>query len=45
MVIGGKRKLKGSDIWIDDDLTWEERRNRWLLRERGEKKERGRGYG
>lgn len=31
--MGRKGKLKGSNIWIDDDLTWEERRRRrWKLR-------------
>jgi len=27
-VLSNKRKLKGGEIWIDEDLTWEERRTR-----------------
>jgi len=31
-VLSNKRKLKGGEIWIDEDLTWEERRSRWKIR-------------
>jgi len=31
-VLMNKRKLKGGEIWIEEDLTWEERRMRWRIR-------------
>ncbi|EZA53800.1 hypothetical protein X777_06864, partial [Ooceraea biroi] len=31
-IMEGKRKLKGSNIWIEEDLSWEERRERWVMR-------------
>lgn len=32
-VMEKKRELKGGRVWIEDDLTWEERRSRWKFRE------------
>jgi len=31
-VLMNKWKLKGGDIWLEEDLTWEERRIRWRIR-------------
>jgi len=31
-VLIGRGKLKGKEIWIEEDLTWEERRIRWRIR-------------
>ncbi|EZA51991.1 hypothetical protein X777_09450 [Ooceraea biroi] len=28
----GKKKLKGSNIWTEEDFSWEERRERWVMR-------------
>lgn len=49
-IMEGKRKLKGSKVWIEDDLTYEERRARWIMRRIAEEEEgKGsrvwRGYG
>jgi len=33
--------LKGSDIWIEKDLTWEERRIKWKIREVAKREEKG----
>lgn len=30
-IMQNKWKLKGSDIWLNDDLSWEERRIRWKI--------------
>lgn len=32
-VMENKWKLRGEEIWIDNDLTWEERRVRWRIRQ------------
>lgn len=32
-VMENKWKLKGEELWIDNDLTWEERRVRWRIRQ------------
>jgi len=32
-IVRNKWKLKGGDIWIEEDLTWEERRIKWRIRE------------
>lgn len=42
-----KKKLKGEDIFIENDSTWEERKiqkriNRWARGERGRKGDKGR---
>lgn len=37
-----KRCLKGGNIWIEDDLTWE-KRSRWRFREAGGWRRRGEG--
>ncbi|KMQ83326.1 hypothetical protein RF55_20333 [Lasius niger] len=31
-IMGKKRLLKGSEVWVEEDLTWKERRLRWCLR-------------
>ncbi|XP_032688392.1 golgin subfamily A member 6-like protein 6 [Odontomachus brunneus] len=31
-ILESKWKLKGKDVWIEEDLTWEERRIRWNAR-------------
>lgn len=31
-VLGDKRKLKGKDVWVEEDLTWEKRRVKWIIR-------------
>ncbi|XP_018369775.1 PREDICTED: uncharacterized protein LOC108765514 [Trachymyrmex cornetzi] len=31
-IIRNKWKLKGRDIWIEEDLTWKERKMRWMMR-------------
>jgi len=31
-VLRNKGKLKGGEIWIEEDLTWEERKKRWKIR-------------
>jgi len=30
-IMQNKWKLKGGELWIEDDLTWEERRIKWKL--------------
>lgn len=30
-IMENKRKLRGREIWIEDDLTWKERRAKWML--------------
>lgn len=32
-VLRNKWKLRGENVWIEEDLTWEERKVRWKLRE------------
>lgn len=32
-VMERKGRLKGTEVWIMEDLTWKERRKRWLLKE------------
>lgn len=39
-VMEKKKMLKGRKIWIEEDLTWEERRVRWRLREIAREEER-----
>ena len=39
-VMEKKRKMRGREEWIDEDLTWTERRSRWKLREIARKEER-----
>ncbi|KYN27961.1 hypothetical protein ALC57_02628 [Trachymyrmex cornetzi] len=31
-IMRNKWKLKGRDIWIEEDLTWKERKMRWMIR-------------
>jgi len=43
-IMKGKSKLKGGNIFIDNDLTWEERKtqeriNKWVKEQRGKGKE------
>lgn len=38
-----KKNLKGSKMWIDEDLTWIERKIRWKLREIAKKEKKGVG--
>ncbi|KYN22005.1 hypothetical protein ALC57_05605 [Trachymyrmex cornetzi] len=47
-IMRNKWKLKGRDIWIQEDLTWKERKMRWMIKrrlkigvKRGEKGPRG----
>lgn len=40
-VIEGKGKLKGNKVCIMEDLTWREKRKRWLIRKIAEEKSRG----
>ncbi|KYN22887.1 hypothetical protein ALC57_04670 [Trachymyrmex cornetzi] len=28
-----KEKLRGREIWIEEDLTWKERKMRWMMRQ------------
>lgn len=39
-----KKRLGGGGIWIEEDLTWKERQNRWKLKEvaRAKKRKRAR---
>lgn len=32
-MMDNKRKLKGGKVWIEQDLTWRERKARWKLRQ------------
>jgi len=32
-IMQSKRKLRGEEVWIEEDLTWEERRVRWKIRQ------------
>ncbi|KYN18579.1 hypothetical protein ALC57_09108 [Trachymyrmex cornetzi] len=32
-ILKNKWKLKGRDIWIEEDLAWKERKMRWVLRQ------------
>lgn len=32
-VMGRKKGLKEGSVWIEDGLTWKERRSRWLFKE------------
>lgn len=41
-IMQNKWKLKGSEIWLNDDLTWEERRVRWKVTQVA-RKEQGEG--
>lgn len=36
-----KKNLKGSKMWIDEDLTWMERKIKWKLREIAKEKQKG----
>lgn len=30
-IMGNKWRLRGEEIWVEDDLTWEKRKTRWKL--------------
>lgn len=32
-ILRNKRKLKGKEVWIRENLTWEKRRIRWKIRQ------------
>lgn len=34
-VLESKSKLKGEEIWIEGDLTWRERRVKWIIKQQG----------
>lgn len=38
-IMRNKWKLRGEEVWIEEDLTWEERRLRWKMRQFAIKKE------
>ncbi|XP_011706307.1 PREDICTED: golgin subfamily A member 6-like protein 22, partial [Wasmannia auropunctata] len=38
-ILLNKWRLKGKDWWIEEDLTWEERRIRWCIRQVAKKEE------
>lgn len=39
-VLENKRKLKGKEIWIEEDLTFREKKMKWRLRRVAEEEER-----
>lgn len=38
-VMEGKKKLRGEKVWIMEDLTWEERKMRWKMKEIAKREE------
>lgn len=42
-VLENKKKIKGKEIWIEEDLTYGERKMKWKLRGRLQKKRREKG--
>jgi len=38
-ILQNKWKLKGEEMWIEEDLTWEERRMKWKIRQFAIRKE------
>lgn len=39
-IIRNKWRLRGEEVWIEEDLTWEERRTKWKMRQFAIKEER-----
>lgn len=44
-IMENKRKLRGQEIWIEDDLTWKERRAKWMIMQLEERRQKEGNFG
>lgn len=44
-IMENKRKLRGREIWIEDDLTWKESRAKWMIMQLEERRQKEGKFG